>query len=744
MQRHKVNLDHITKGLFIEIVANIADTFSIELDADQNNEAEHQIVEGCFYQYKLNLKDFSLQANQVVEVSNFNSSEGRISPNFYVGTLSIPVFEGGIEKGLFYLEVKSIKSSYRKDYRFMLKSITEYATDLILQTNSPVSKTVEVDHNKNSKTLYQQFCFVSSIINNDEFDIAIQQIIQSPVTNWTRKLENKDVRSLKKLHNGDIRNLINSQNRVRLPSNHSLFVNYNIKSIALKIPTTINQETVDTAENRFIKYVLETFLQFCEDIKIRSKQGSRLFQESQSCANQLQSHLNHNLFKEVSKPAILKLNSPILQKKSGYRRVLKTWLMFDLAAKLIWEGGEDVYSAGNKNIAKLYEYWLFFKLIDAIKETFNIDTEEYKKLIVSTKDSLGLQLKEGKEIAINGSYSSKERELSIQFSYNKSFKKSNDLSVEGSWTLQMDPDYTLSIWPKELGKDKAERREQIVHIHFDAKYKVKNKEDNSDFKREDVIKMHAYKDAIRRTGGAYILYPGTNDKPKTFNGFHEILPGLGAFAIRPSNEDSGIDDLVNFIKKIKDHFLNRVTQRENLSSKTYQIIKNKPSDSINEPMPEYLNNKKLIPDETFVLVGFHNGGKHYDWIRTKHTNKYRYNFRMGSSNGSLVLDHEAVNAEYLLLHTFNDKYSTDLWKIVSKGPKVFNRINLEKIGYPKTQNLKKLQQSYLVIEIEKVVLSEFGNKKWDFTKLKNYKKGNASAKPFTSTIAELSSHIYKD
>ena len=44
--------------------------------------------------------------------------------------------------------------------------------------------------------------------------------------------------------------------------------------------------------------------------------------------------------------------------------------------------------------------------------------------------------------------------------------------------------------------------------------------------------MHAYKDAIRRTGGAYILYPGT-DNQNPLKGFHEIIPGLGAFAIRP-------------------------------------------------------------------------------------------------------------------------------------------------------------------------------------------------------------------
>jgi len=46
--------------------------------------------------------------------------------------------------------------------------------------------------------------------------------------------------------------------------------------------------------------------------------------------------------------------------KIGYREVLRVWLMFDLAAKLFWQGGEDVYSGDKKDVAVLYEYWLIF------------------------------------------------------------------------------------------------------------------------------------------------------------------------------------------------------------------------------------------------------------------------------------------------------------------------------------------------------------------------------------------------
>jgi hypothetical protein len=106
---------------------------------------------------------------------------------------------------------------------------------------------------------------------------------------------------------------------------------------------------------------------------------------------------------------------------------------------------------------------------------------------------------------------------------------------------------------------------------------------------------------------------------------------------------------------------------------------------------------------------------------------------MGSGVGSLILDKETVSSRYLLLHTLGDAESGDLWKIVSKGPRVYSKDDLIKKGYPNpTQN------TYLVIEIEPISDAEFANTKWDFRKLSNYSPGRASAFPFTSSLAELS------
>lgn len=95
-----------------------------------------------------------------------------------------------------------------------------------------------------------------------------------------------------------------------------------------------------------------------------------------------------------------------------------------------------------------------------------------------------------------------------------------------------------------------------------------------------------------------------------------------------------------FIDEVIEHSINRATQREHLASKTYNVHKNSRPNNLSEPIPEYIGGEKLIPDETSVLIGYYHSDEQYDWI----TSKKLYNFRMGTGNGSLILDKSTVAA----------------------------------------------------------------------------------------------------
>lgn len=723
---------------------NAGGTIIEKADAAENGEALVQIMEGCYYEYKIS-EGYFLQTSEIVSQSNISKSSGRISPNIYVGTLNIDVFKEGVPQscGKVQLEVQSVKTSYREDYRHMLEEITEKCTDLILQHSSPVEQLIEVDFNADAASLYQRFAFIKSILESVEFNDSVHKIISSPVTRWRESETIKDIRSVRRFKSSTLRQLSSATNRFDLPDNHPL--KSTMDSIPSKLKVNYKTETVDTSENRFVKHALVSFQSFCSDFKNKVKDSSRIKAEAVLLEDKLEQYLSHSIFKEISLPTTLPLNSPVLQRKEGYREVLRVWLMFDLAAKLVWHGGDDVYSGSKRDVAVLYEYWLFFKLLEIIKEVFKIDALATDKLIEKTSDGLGLKLKQGKFLPLKGVYLTDTRKLNIEFSYNKTFSGGNEYPAGGSWTRNLRPDYTLSIWPFDIEQKQAEQEELIVHIHFDAKYKVENLQDifgkdenletekeeqkKGTYKRADLLKMHTYKDAIRRTAGAYVLYPGTEGQ-YTRTGFHELIPGLGAFSIRPSKINNGTDDLRNFLIEIVAHFMNRASQREKISFRTYETYKEIKPNDLNERLPEpYGVNRNLIPDETFVLVGYYKDNEHFNWI----INKGLYNARAEDDRGSLRLGQGEAGAKFLLLHSKNETKTSKFFKITETGPRVFSKQTLIKKEYPREPT----QNYYLVYKVEEVNDNAFLNQAWDITKLDKFKTGHGSALPFSVTITEL-------
>lgn len=730
---------------------NSGDTIVEKDDAIENGEAQIQIKEGHFYEYKID-DGYFLQTSEIVNQSNISKSSGRISPNIYVGTLSIDVYNTGTEQkcGEVKLEVQSVKTSYREDYRHMLEEITEKCTNLLLQHGSPVSQYFEVDFNADANTLYQRFAFIKSVLDSIEFNDSVHKVLSAPVTRWRESETIKDIRSVRRFSNSAIRQLGNATNRFELSEKHPL------KSVMISVPSKLKvsykTETADTPENRFVKHALNTFQNFCSDFKTKVKDNDRIKQEAGLLEDKLEQYLSHSIFKEISNPATLPLNSPVLQRKEGYREILRMWLMFDLAAKMVWHGGDDVYSGSKRDVAVLYEYWLFFKMLEIVKEVFKIESLSAENLIEETSDGLGLKLKQGKYLPLKGVYVTDTRKLNVEFSYNRTFSGDKKYPDGGSWTKNLRPDYTLSIWPLGIEQEQAEKEELIVHIHFDAKYKVENlqnifgKEDNLEeekeeqkkgtYKRADLLKMHTYKDAIRRTAGAYVLYPGNDNSFKRM-GFHELIPGLGAFSIRPSKTNNGTEKLKLFLLEVVQHFMNRASQREKMSLRTYETHKEKNSNEVNEALPEaYGHNRNLLPDETFVLVGFYKDEEHLKWI----INSGLYNARADSRRGSLRLGPGESGAKYLLLHTHNETTTGRFFRIIEVGPKVFSKLALIKKRYPTEPS----REYYLVYNVEPVHDEEFETKKWDITKLSNYKTGSGSGLPFSATLTDLMNAIVKE
>ena len=741
-----------------------------EAEAKSRGEAPHQIQEGCEYEYAL--KDgLRFKEHRVVSCSMRNPSMGRIRPGNYVGRLSFTVLdESGAEVGVVELESTSVKLDYRTDYQNMLTDIAEKSTELLMSSDEYVLQHFEVDSTASPETLYEQFAFIKSLIASEAFDAAVARVCASPIKAMRTIREVRHMASAGRLARDGVRQIASAVNRDSLPEGHYLRRCLRIDSVPHIIEHDMREETVDVAENSFVKFVLESFLMFLRDISLLENASKTLKEEAEILAENLDYRLGDPLFRSVSNLDRLPLSSVALQRREGYREILRAWLMFESAAKIAWRGGENVYRGGKRDVAVLYEYWAFFKLIEIISRIFDFEEKEFEKLITRKKNNLELSLIQGQTMKFEGRYAPSDgsRKLKVQFTYNKTFKYKENLECQGSWTVDMRPDYTLSLWPDAIEKiQDAEKIDAVVHVHFDAKYKIdkfieifdsdgKSEDEGDDgndltdlkddeargvYKRGDLLKMHAYNDAIRRTYGSYVLYPGDKDDPK--RRYREILPGIGAFVLKPEKTDdvAGANKIEEFIRNVVSSLQDRLTQRERMANYGHHVHKEAPHSvsglARKIELPEYNESmlRPFIPSEEYVIVGYFKNVAHLEWIL-----KNAYNFRLGRSRGSLVITPGMTTAQYLLLHGAGEaKKAFRLFKIDrTQSGVVWSKSDLISKKYPGTPS----SEHYMMFKLIEIKEGEpFYGGVYDITKLNSYKGSTGLAIPFDSTITELLSCV---
>ncbi len=766
-----VALDNGEKvSLAIYGLSNKAKLFEME-DADSFGESPFQLVEASEYEYEfINSEGRSaayqfLPQEEVIRFSKRRPNAGTIQTGIYVGTMELQVCcltTPFCPCGKLTFEIQSQKTDYRTDYRRMLGEITEIYTELLMQQGTVVSQKFEADANNTSEVLYQKFSFIKSIVESDDFVSAVHRIIYSPLTKWTSDTAQRHITNVRKLGSSEMRQMASATRRMQMTEPKAATLR--MTSLPEMLQVARKTETVDNQENQFVKHVLTSFMSFFQHIGQLKNATPRLQKEATILTGRIEDLLGNQFFKLLSQPRQFNLNSPVLQRKEGYREVLQAWLLSDLAAKLSWKGGNNVYSAGKKNVAVLYEYWAFLKLLQLIVDTFHIQTNPLSSLVSRDDDGIDLDLRQGKTTVLRGHCDVGTRRLNVSFFYNRTFSKCGDLYSAGSWTLTMRPDYTLSIWPgdddSEHGEQAAEHKDQIVHVHFDAKYRVTQiplteqldetqltqEEDENElhiYKRGDILKMHAYKDAIRRTSGAYILYPG-NVEARKIRGFHEIIPGLGAFCLNPASADEDASEIRKFLIEIRNHMMDRASERERMAYYQYDIYREDAKRQVLEKtLPEVLDGNRLLPGETYVLLGYYRSDEQLEWILT---NK-QYNFRAGYRNGALHLESEVVSARYILLHHGNNQ--PIFMKMNAKGPIVATRQELVKRGYPPTRKLDgtineaeekaKASDIYLMFSLEEPE-SEFFQYNWS-TVMDILQKGHGSARPDWKSLTEIMSQL---
>lgn len=697
--------------------------FSAE-EARRNGEEPLQLRERGRYEYRLKPEpgaptDLGLLPQRGIQPSRVESQgeeRGLIEPQDHCGLFALTVVRRGdtlqrpLARGS--VEVRSMKLGYRDHYRGMLSYIADKCAGLLLDCRAPTRLRLSTLWQQDSHILEQQLEFLRYTLESPAFRAAVDEVLRNPHRRLEAEREQRSIARPFKPGRDFARQIAVASHRVAVPPAHPLYAT--IQSLPAQVSVPSRFDFLDTAENRFAKMVLVEFLDFLSDVtahltrKAAEKEAphtQRLLRESARLRGVLEAQLARGFFPDVSTPSVLPLGSPVLQHKAGYRELLRFWLQFHAGAQLAWDGGSDVFEAGARNVATLYEYWLFFQLESLFRQRFDCGQPLHALVLNREAVPPQLVLRRGIELRtpVSGAWSKTTgRRLQAEFHFNRKFMRREESDKRGSWTRGVQPDYTISIWPEEYTEQEAEQNELMVHVHFDAKYRVErvsellgdtsddkaleknaNRKDDAltAAKYTDLLKMHAYRDAIRRTVGAYVLYPGEAGDGKTYQGFHEVLPGLGAFAIRPDKDGKpeGMSALAGFLDRVIEHLANRTTARERV---TYHIAESYavkeapvPYAALRLPEAEIYGKefRALPPAEDMVLVSWYEETPQIELAQSEDGFTY---VRLGRRQGALHVHPNLARVRHLMLHTHNGVVADGLLHLREVGFRVFTRTQL--------------------------------------------------------------------
>jgi predicted component of viral defense system (DUF524 family) len=588
-----------------------------------------------------------------------SNTRGRLLPKQHVGRINVAI-RGGASDGLVTLSVRPKKLEQDTEYRRMLDDIAETATEAILQGFAPSTIALQNDAALDPRLLYQQFAFLHARLSTSaERDLAM--IINRPHTGWVDFEETQPPGKPLRGTSRNLRALTRPGRRTPTSTQHP------VASLPDPLRVVRTEETLDTEPNRFVSFALrrwrnlaQRLLEILQTQAATSGPVTRGIDAAEEVIALIDSALNAPIFREVGEIRSFPSGNQVLQKRAGYRELFRTFALAETGARLALDWDiEDVFGASQRNVATLYEYWAFLQLAKIVGGVCGADLSA--QTLQLSSDNLSLAFPHGKRSPLCWQTHVRGRSLTVTLYFNREFLVS--ALPDASWTRAMRPDCSLQIRAEEHFTD-VSSDELAIWLHFDAKYRVEYADrqfaaplrDQLDLavdeeeierlarsKREDLLKMHAYRDAIRRSAGAYVLYPGDHHQIP-FTEHHEVLPSLGAFVLRPAAPETlGSLQLEQFLRDVLDHVADQATQHER--SRFWRTVAYRGT-----PSPERPDRRlpRLVrpPSDALVLCGYVRGEAHAAWINRSGL----YNVRAGDRRGAIALDSDVLQASDLLLY----------------------------------------------------------------------------------------------
>lgn len=419
----------------------------------------------------------------------------------------------------------------------LLEEISELGSALVFAQGSPVRFSADAHEAGFSPIPYHQLQFLRRAMLEHAPGSRLQDWLSIIERNPTRRFEQeRPVISIDRVRRMDQRAMLSIFRRIDRISSIPLGSPLESSRLAaalrfgdppaphfpVRVASPRGRLSFDTLENRFVRHVLDTCLALIYRFVDHPKLHKRLRIDCRSMLAMLEQVAAQPFILEATRLTGFSAPSQALTKGEGYREVFGFWMKLQEHVSIPSDPALAQILLEGRDVALLYEYWVFVKVLEAVVSVTGVTASEPPRVV---RDEFGESLV--KDIPVNVTSN-----ITVQF--NPTFTRSRGTA----YSTPLRPDVVLTVGQ--------------VSYAFDAKYRLDRlnsdeSETDSDttYKRADLYKMHAYRDAILSIKAAFVVYPGSEfiffDRVKgPIEDESDIrdADGVGAIPLRPSNGDA--------------------------------------------------------------------------------------------------------------------------------------------------------------------------------------------------------------
>jgi uncharacterized protein len=453
-----------------------------------------------------------------------------------VGILSFGNFLGQAELAGVNIDVVSTKIGPGGVSK-LLQEISAIASSLIFGWRAPAGFRASKDESHHAAVPYHQLQYLRQIMLAEHTGQRLQDWLGIIERNPTRRFEPErpvvSVDRVRRLDHRAIQSVFTRLERlVPVPAgvaigNSRLASRLSIGSPPEKhFPRAVaaprGRLSFDTPENRFVKHVIGECLALVYRFVDHPKLHEELKADCRMMLEILEEAAAAPFLAEAGRLTGFHAPTQALAKADGYRELFAFWGDLTAHVSLPTASAETSRLLEGRDIATLYEYWVFIKIVEAIVA---IAESRPSGPPMVQRDELGETLSLGLTTAVGPN---------VTVCFNKTYKRSNSTA----YSTPLRPDVTVRLGDAEYAFDAKYRLDRLDLAETDAD------EDVATYKRADLYKMHTYRDAIKDLKCAFIVYPGTEfvfferaGSKQTEPSAISLADGVGAIPLRPTDTD---------------------------------------------------------------------------------------------------------------------------------------------------------------------------------------------------------------